>query len=105
MVYNGKWHFINKQGEFVLTLDIACDEIGNFDSFNTAKFSVNEKYGLINKNGEVIADAIYDDIYGFEENGLSIVKINDSGYGLIDTNGKIVLEPIYDEIGVERIIF
>ena len=54
--------------------------------------------GLIDKNGTVILDCIYDYIQPFSE---TLVRVNkDRLYGLIDTSGNIVLDCIYDRISI-----
>ncbi|TDY05776.1 WG repeat-containing protein [Meridianimaribacter flavus] len=54
-------------------------------------------YGLINANGDVVAEPIFDEI-GFFSEGLAYVKVReekDVKAGYIDTSGKIVIEAKY----------
>ena len=54
----------------------------------------NQKYGLINSNGEILIDFIYDKIITYK-NSLFIAKLNDK-YGIIDKNNKTILDFNYD---------
>ena len=54
-----------------------------------------DKFGCINKRGEIIVPIIYDDINSFEE--VLIVKYQDK-YGCIDRRGEIIVPIIYDDI-------
>ncbi|HIW51837.1 MAG TPA: WG repeat-containing protein, partial [Candidatus Alistipes excrementipullorum] len=54
---------------------------------------LNGKYGIINTNGEFIADCIYDEVYAFSED-FAIVQLNGK-YGFINTKGKRI-DCIYD---------
>lgn len=52
------------------------------------------KYGFVDKNGQVIVDYIYDDATEQNSYGFSAVK-KDGKWGAIDSSGKVVLEPTY----------
>ncbi len=57
-------------------------------------FKVNGKKGIVNKNGEIIIDPIYDDISSLQYSGkfsYYIVELNDK-IGVIDKSGKIIIE-------------
>ncbi|MCL2814441.1 MAG: WG repeat-containing protein [Oscillospiraceae bacterium] len=67
---------------------------------------ISGKYGIINKAGEVVAPAVYDEIgYYIEDRNPFYVKngfirvVKDYKHGLIDTSGKIIFPLIYDYIG------
>lgn len=54
-----------------------------------AKVTLNDKWGYINTNGDIVIPIIYDDVWGFEE-GISKVQLkNKQGY--IDTTGKEII--------------
>lgn len=54
-----------------------------------------DKYGYIDKNGEVIVDYIYDD--ATEQNIYGFASVNINGkWGVIDSNGKAIVQPVYD---------
>jgi len=62
------------------------------------KFVDNNKYGLIDFNGKVIAKPNYDEINSFDYNeGLLLVK-KDNKYGVININGVTVVKEEYDKI-------
>ena len=61
---------------------------------NTSHFARrNEKYGVIDLDGNIIVPAIYDKVYDFE-NGLAEVE-NDNLRGLINVQGEIVVPVAY----------
>lgn len=62
------------------------------------KFMENNKYGLIDFNGKVIAKPNYDEIKSFDYNeGLLLVR-KDGKYGIININGVTVVKEEYDKI-------
>ncbi len=54
-----------------------------------------DKYGFIDKDGNVIVEYIYDDALEQNEYGFAAIK-KDGKWGSIDENGDIVQEPKYD---------
>jgi len=56
--------------------------------------SIEEKYGFINKVGEFVIEAKYDEVQQFSE-GLAVIKLKGK-YGYIDLLGNIIVEPKYD---------
>jgi hypothetical protein len=55
---------------------------------------LNNKYGIINKNGMLVADIKYD--YSAVSEGLCLVEL-DKKYGYLDSKGKQVIPLIYDD--------
>lgn len=49
----------------------------------------NDKWGFVNKKGQLITECIYDEVEYFTEDGIAKVK-KDGKYGFIDGNGKMV---------------
>lgn len=49
-----------------------------------------DKWGFCTLDKKIIIDCIYDDVSFFDENGLSLVRI-ENNYGFINTNGNIVI--------------
>lgn len=98
-----KCGFINKEGEFVISpKDYYFSSYGDFheglcwiknDSYNEN----HNKYGFIDKTGNVVIDYQFDQVEDFHD-GLAIVKI-DGKEGMIDKNGNIVIKPEYDFLG------
>lgn len=70
---------------------------GNYEK-SVLKYKSNNKYGLIDFDGNKITDAIYDSIEGFDyKEGLLLIKKSDK-YGIININGATILKEKYDEI-------
>lgn len=68
----------------------------NIDDYNNlATFSVNNKYGIINSQGEIIIEPIYNYLSSFDDNGLASVDINNK-FGCINTKGELVIDSVYD---------
>ncbi|MEL6941884.1 MAG: WG repeat-containing protein, partial [Bacteroidota bacterium] len=59
----------------------------------------NEKWGLIDLQGNIQLNPKYDAISTFDDYGYANVQINDQ-VGLINTNGYEILLPIYDDVSV-----
>ena len=55
----------------------------------------NEKYGYVDKDGNVVVDFIYDDAKEQNKYGYAAIK-KDGKWGSIDLSGKIICEPIYN---------
>lgn len=72
---------INTVGEFVVELDSTFSLVCGF-SHNLALFSVtNGKWGIVNKTGEIILPAIYENIWRDGNNGFTIVDtLGKQGY-------------------------
>lgn len=65
-------------------------------SNQTAVIQNDEKYGLINRNGEIIVSPEYDYIIKSISTNLFMVEKNEK-YGFINNQGKIVIPIIYDD--------
>lgn len=73
----------------VLTLGKSYDYKEGFSAIK-----INDKYGFIDKKGNIVIAPIYNFASSFSE-GLAEVRINYK-YGFIDTKGNIVISPVYD---------
>lgn len=89
-----KYNYIDKNGNLLL-LDFV-DGCCRFNSNNRAFVIQDNKYRLINGNGEYVS-GLFDYISDFCIHGVFIVKIDDL-FNLIDAQGKIVLGDWVDEI-------
>jgi hypothetical protein len=71
------------------------------DYYNgVARVKLNNKYGIINENGNEICEIKYDYCYNFNfDHNFAKVKLNNK-YGYIDINGNEICEIKYDSIGV-----
>src|SRR3569833_1567805 len=108
-------YFIIKRGEKYGLLSETGDEIilpkydlilgceGFDQGEQLLKFSVDKKWGLINKQGKVLAEPAYDqlDILTKNEMRTSVGTRSERKYGLLDTTGKVLLEPAYSRIDVD----
>lgn len=93
--------YIDVNGKIIIS-DTNYNTVSDF-SDNRA-FVKNDEwhYSLINTNGKILANRIYDDIdeHGFN-NGIAAVSLNDK-WGVIDTNAKFVITPRFHSI--EKIV-
>lgn len=65
---------------------------------NLLKYKKNNKYGLINLDGEVITEAIYDEIDGLSCKEGEILVKKDEKYGVINNRGVKLIDIKYDYI-------
>lgn len=122
---NGKWGFIDKDGN--LAIELIYDEVDDFNYQGFAKIKLNDKVGYINRNGKVTIEPIFDEIGNFDEydfmqvkldgkcgfidknsnfydevggfsNGLAKIKLNDK-WGFVNASGDVIIELMYDEVG------
>lgn len=100
---NDNYGFIDKSGNIVIPLtnpDFYIRNVAYGFSEGLNPIYKRIKYGLKKENGDIITDAIYDELE-ICSNGLVMAK-TDHGWGIIDKKGKIVLDCIYDEISYSR---
>ena len=62
------------------------------------KFKKDEKYGLIDLNGKILLDAIYDDIYSLKGTKDVVITVQDKKLGLVNSEGTIVIPNKYTQI-------
>lgn len=95
---------VDENGEYIVS---GFDNIGaqlyayvsDSDIFGSAGLlpvSDNGKWGFVDKEGEYVIAAEYDDMYPFDESGLAAVCL-DSKWGYIDTTGELVIELSFDD--------
>ncbi len=98
-----KFKFLNSKGEELYKdyEDVTALQTSdlNLDFEKTLlRFKKDEKYGLIDYNGNVIVSANYDEITSLKNRpGEILVKKKDK-YGVLDSNGQIKIELQYDSI-------
>lgn len=90
---DGKKMLIDIFGNVILS---TYDYISNDFDIELSKIVLNDKEGLITKNGEIVIPPKYDYINNFE-GGFAVVEIDDT-YGLIDRTGKEITPIKYDYI-------
>ena len=93
---NGKWGFINTQGEQVLpcVYDYAWGFSEGLSRVRHGDWE-NGKWGFINAQGELVVPCIYDEAEEFSE-GFAPVEQNDK-YGFINTQGEVIAPCVYDD--------
>lgn len=88
----------------ILSLLLSFSIFGQTNSKNLLPVQIDDKFGYINKEGEVIITPQFGWASDFSE-GLAVVKIADdeeevSGmYGYIDSTGRMVVSPVFDAAG------
>lgn len=89
--------FIDKSGTRVLgdkVDNVPYDWVAPFFKGTAIYATKNHKFGVINKQGETIIPATYENLNHCGNHFIA----KDSGFGLIDNQGREVIKPIYDRI-------
>ena len=81
----------------ILPLAVGCGAAGGKTSDVLYPIIENEKWGYINRQGEVVAPATFERAWRFHE-GRGPVMVGGK-YGFVDATGAIVIEPSYDFAG------
>ena len=122
---DGRIDYINTQGESIFPMPL--DYVGHFNAHgdeimsaygnihynkssdycirggwpvrqnDLVKVAKNNKYGLINPQGEIVVPLQFDEIDHFEDNGLAQVRQGEK-YGLINIHGEIIAPVQFDSI-------
>lgn len=78
--------------------NLNCEEISSTEALKDNTLFLkkeNDKYGYVDKNGNVVVDYVYDD--ATEQNEYGFVAVKQNGlWGSLDKEGKIVIEPKYN---------
>ena len=78
--------------------NLNCEEIPSTEALKDNTLFLkkeNDKYGYVDKNGNVVVDYVYDD--ATEQNEYGFVAVKQNGlWGSLDKEGKIVIEPKYN---------
>ena len=101
---NGKYGYLDKDGKWIITPKFECaynftekSPISPYKSISKlAKVSLDGKWGLIDLNGNYLAQPIYENIFEFHYM-LAIVRLNGK-LGFIDREGKLVIDAVYDSV-------
>lgn len=96
---------INEKGEKILTEYNMVQPIENTDGSNVwyesnvLKYEKDGKYGLINFDGKIILEAVYNNIYALPGIEKSVIVEKDGKKGLVSTTmGEVIIQPEYLEI-------
>lgn len=81
-----------KKGDFS-----GFDNIDNFDKNGLAKVELNDKFNLIDTNGNFLSKQWFDNITDFDENGIAQVSLNHK-WNLIDINGNFLSQQWFDYV-------
>ena len=93
---DGKWRFIDKEGNFISEEGFAKAKAPESDGF-IAVADGNGKWGFADKSGKLVIDYKYDDAKSFSTK-LGAVKM-DAKWGYINNEGKLVIDSIFSEAG------
>lgn len=96
---------INSKNKQILSQYEKIQAIENYDEYNNLwyekdvlKFEKEGKYGLINLEGKIILDPLYEDIYSLKGIKEKIITIRDQKLGLVNIDGTQIIPNIYLEI-------
>lgn len=96
---------LNEKNEEIFTEYDLVEAIENYDSSNNLwyennllKVSKDNKYGIIDINGNKIADCKYDSITSLKGVENSLLTEENGKYGIIDNIGSVIIENKYKEI-------
>lgn len=95
----GKYGYLDKENR-VTIIKPYFDYIGTFND-NLARIKINDKWGYINEEGQVIIGTAYELARDFHD-GFAAVKVKSiigSKWGYINKLGEIVIKPKFDEVG------
>lgn len=102
---NSKGKAVGMQGEDLFTKydDISSIEFQTIDSNveyekNVLRYKQNDKYGLIDLEGNQITKAIYDEIQGLQGKTGELSVRQSNKYGVINTKGAKIIDVQYDNI-------
>lgn len=93
---NGKWKKVNQNDKKIVSLPKKYQYV-SFKNEKVGIVRLNDKYGLIDLDGNTILEPIYSSIGEFKD-GIAIITDNGK-QGLINDKGKVILKPIHKEIG------
>ena len=77
------------------------DYISNFNALGFAKVVLNRKCNLINKEGKLISDIWFDQVY-FEDFGRIIVYLKSKGWNFLNKQGDLLFNQWFKKIVLER---
>ncbi len=66
--------------------------------FRLKNVKLEEKWGYMDNQANVIIEPQFDSVRGFADNGLAMIEQNGK-YGFINSNGKVVIPPQFDDAG------
>ena len=88
---------INSSGEFVAELEKGIDFVWNFVNGKTICIGNNNRYGVVDENGNLVLPMVYSNITVDNPMGF-IVQDTLGNMGYINYQGKLILPCIYDDV-------
>jgi hypothetical protein len=89
--YDGKYGFINEKKEWIIEPIYESVGYENFEN-GLCRVALNNKWGVIDKNGAVVIDFQYKSLYKFDENGQALIEKESGEKYYINKQGKKVAE-------------
>lgn len=93
---NGDWLLIDRTGKTLLRAPYTYQGFGNFDKNGLAWIEKNNLYGLINKRGESVLAAEYDDALYWDDGKKFYLLEKGGKFGAADAQGKVVVPTEFD---------
>ena len=92
--------YVNKDGkEIVPCLFMNEGDLISWFSNEYANYKYNNKYGIVDKTGNVVVSFSYDYAFNFNEGLAAVIK--DGKLGFVDNNNNIVIPCMYDNEGYD----
>jgi len=95
LMTNGKYKLYDRLTSNFISSNLYDEIIRGIETTYSVKN--NNKYGVLNTQGELIIDCQYDLARGFDKNGLALIKINEK-YGFINMNNELIIQPVYEYV-------
>ncbi len=95
VVADDKGYYVIGTEELAPVSENVYEELKAFESSQPTAYRSGDKWGFVNKYGEIYIEACYEDAFPFI-NGYAAVKQNGL-WGYIDRNGTMVVEPRFQE--------
>ena len=93
--HKGLWAYMDSLAKEVIPFKYT--DAYNFKDGLAIVSNTDKKYGMINKNDEVVIDFKYDGLSTFDEAGIASYKIGDK-WGILNNKGNHVTEPKYETL-------
>ncbi len=103
---DGNYQIFNQKAEEILTQFDQVEVIQSTNENretekNALKYKQNDLYGLIDLNGNVITEPIYQQIQSMNDKPGNLLIQKDNQYGVLDVVGNTIIEPEYDSISAD----
>ena len=101
---DGKYDILNNKGKKILEKFDEIDVVSVIEDDdiriekNILKFKKDNMYGLIDLNGNIIIEAVYEEIEGLAYKPGNILVKKDGKFGIVDINGNQIIEAKFDGI-------